>query len=132
MIAQWENECTSLSVLYMAQVMIAQWENECTSLSVLSIARVMIAQWENECTSLSVLSITLVRIAQWENECTSLSVLSMARIQFPVVAEYCKGFFLDAGRKSYNDTPQETLSQILSRSISAQLLTVALSWRQDK
>jgi len=29
----------------MARVMIAQWENECISLSVLSMARVMIAQW---------------------------------------------------------------------------------------
>ena len=38
-------------------VMIAQWENECISLSVLSVARVMIAQWENECISLSVLSV---------------------------------------------------------------------------
>ena len=32
--------------------MIAQWENECISLSVLSVAWVMIAQWENECISL--------------------------------------------------------------------------------
>jgi len=36
-----------------ARVIIAQWENECISLSVLSVARVMIAQWENECISLS-------------------------------------------------------------------------------
>jgi len=49
MIAQWENECISLSVLSVARVMIAQWENECISLSVLSVARVMIAQWENPC-----------------------------------------------------------------------------------
>jgi len=41
--------------------MIAQWENECISLSVLSVARVMIAQWENECISLSVLSVALVQ-----------------------------------------------------------------------
>jgi len=57
--------------LSMARVMIAQWENECISLSVLSMARVMIAQWENECISLSVLSMARVMIAQWENECTS-------------------------------------------------------------
>jgi len=39
-----------LSLLIMGvPVMIAQWENECISLSVLSSARVMIAQWENEC-----------------------------------------------------------------------------------
>ena len=31
MIAQWEYECISLSVLSMAQVMIAQWEYECNS-----------------------------------------------------------------------------------------------------
>ena len=37
--------------------MIAQWKNECISLSVLSMARVMIAQWENECIPLSVLSV---------------------------------------------------------------------------
>ena len=40
--------------------MIAQWENECISLSVLSVARVIIAQWENECISPSVLSVALV------------------------------------------------------------------------
>ena len=33
----------------LARVMIAQWENECISLSVLSMTWVMIAQWENEC-----------------------------------------------------------------------------------
>jgi len=33
MIAQWENECISLSVLFIARAMIAQWENECISLS---------------------------------------------------------------------------------------------------
>ena len=69
----------------MAGVTIAQWENECISLSVLSVARVMIAQWENECISLSVLSVARVMIARWENECISLSVLSMARVQFPAV-----------------------------------------------
>ena len=53
MIAQWENECISLSVLSMARVMIIQWENECISLSVLSMAQVMKAQWENECISRS-------------------------------------------------------------------------------
>jgi len=69
MIAQWENECISLSVLSLTArhdssspwpgwVMIAQWENEFISLSVLSVARLMIAQWENECISLSVLSLT--------------------------------------------------------------------------
>jgi len=40
MIAQWENECISLSVLPMARVMIAQWENECISLAVLFMAQV--------------------------------------------------------------------------------------------
>ena len=80
MIAQWENECISLSALSIARVMIAQWANECISLSVLSMARVMIAQWQNECISLSVLSMGLVMIAQWENEAISLSVLSMARV----------------------------------------------------
>jgi len=44
-----------------ARVMIAQWENECISLSVLSVARVMIAQWESECISLSVLSMARVQ-----------------------------------------------------------------------
>jgi len=39
MIAQWENQCISLSVLSMARVMIAQWENECISLSALPVAR---------------------------------------------------------------------------------------------
>jgi len=37
MIAQWENECISLSVLPVALVMIAQWNS---SLSVLAVARV--------------------------------------------------------------------------------------------
>jgi len=92
MIAQWKNECISLSVLPVARVMIAQWENECISLSVLSMARVLIAQWENECISLSVLPEARIMIAQWENECISLSVLSTTRVQFPVVAEYFKGF----------------------------------------
>jgi len=54
----------------------------------------MIAQWENECISPSVLSMVRVVIAQWENECILLSVLSIARVQFPVVAEYYKRFFL--------------------------------------
>ena len=40
LIAQWENECNSQSVLSMARAMIAQWENECTSLSVIPVARV--------------------------------------------------------------------------------------------
>jgi len=44
MIAQWENECISLSVLFKARVMIAQWKNECFSLPVLLVARVMIGQ----------------------------------------------------------------------------------------
>ena len=78
LIAQWENECISQSVLLVAWGMIAQWENECIPLSVLSVPRVMIAQWENECILLSVLSM----IARWENECISLSVLSVVRIQF--------------------------------------------------
>jgi len=72
---------------------IAQWENECISLSVLSMALIMTAQWENECISLSVLSVARVTISQWENECISLSVLSVARVYFPAVAEYVKGFF---------------------------------------
>ena len=61
-------------------VMIAQWENECISLSVPSVARVMIAQWENKCISLSVPSVAWAMIAQWENECISLSVLSVALV----------------------------------------------------
>ena len=39
-IAQWENECISLSVLSMGLIMIAQWEYECISLSILPVARV--------------------------------------------------------------------------------------------
>ena len=58
----------------MARVMIAQWENECISLSILPKARVMIAQWENECISLFILPMARIMIAQWENECISLSV----------------------------------------------------------
>ena len=87
MIAQWDS---SLSVLYMARVMIAQWENECISLSVLPVALVMIAQWDS---SLSVLPVARVLIAQWENECISLSVHPVARVQLPATAEYFKGFF---------------------------------------
>jgi len=41
--------------------MIAEWENECISLSVLTVARVMIAQWENERLSLSVLPVAWVQ-----------------------------------------------------------------------
>jgi len=41
--------------------MIAQWGDECISLSAFSVARVMIAQWENECISLSVFSIAQVQ-----------------------------------------------------------------------
>jgi len=77
MIAQWEDECTPLSVLSDAWVMLAQLEDECTPQSVLSVAQVMIAQWGNECTPLSVLSVACVMIAQWEDECTPLSVLSL-------------------------------------------------------
>ena len=33
-------------------------------------------------------------IAQWENEFISLAVLSAAQVQFPVMAEYFKGFSL--------------------------------------
>ena len=72
MIAQWENECISLSVLSEARVMTAQWENKWVSLSVLSEARVMTAQWENDCISLSVLSEARVMIAQWENGLTCI------------------------------------------------------------
>ena len=57
MIAQWEKECLSLSVLSMVWVIIAQWVNECLSLPVLSMVWVMIAQWENKWISLSVLSV---------------------------------------------------------------------------
>jgi len=32
-------------------------------------------------------------IAQWDNYCISLSVLPEARVHFPAVAEYFKGFF---------------------------------------
>jgi len=42
-------------------VMIAEWENECISLSVLTVARVMIAQWDNERLSLSVLPVAWVQ-----------------------------------------------------------------------
>jgi len=41
MIAQWENERVSLSVLSVALVMIAQWENERVSLFVLSVAQIL-------------------------------------------------------------------------------------------
>ena len=50
-----------LAVNCAQSVIIAQWANECISLSVLSMARVMIAQWENECISLSVLSVAGVQ-----------------------------------------------------------------------
>ena len=52
-IAQWENECTSLSALSVARVMIAQWESECISMSAISVARMMVAQWDNKFSSLS-------------------------------------------------------------------------------
>jgi len=71
--------------------MIAQWENECISLSVPSVALVMIAQWENECLSLSVLSVVRAMISQWENECLSQTVPSKAGVQSP--AQYFKAFF---------------------------------------
>ena len=53
MIVLGENECISLSVLSVAQIMIALGENECISLSVLSVAQIMIVEWENECISLT-------------------------------------------------------------------------------
>ena len=87
MIAQWENDCISLSVLSVARVMVAQWENECISVSVLSMAWVMIAQLHS---SLSVLPVARAMIAQWDN---SLSVRPVARAQFPAMAEYVKRFF---------------------------------------
>jgi len=74
--------------------MIAQWENECISLSVLSVARVIIAQWENESISLSVLSAARVMITQWENECISRSVLSVTQVQFSAVVENSRAFSL--------------------------------------
>jgi len=40
MIAQWGNECISLSVLPVVRAMIAQWGNECISQSALSVAQV--------------------------------------------------------------------------------------------
>jgi len=80
--------------------MIAQWENECISLSVLSVARLMIAQWENECISLSVLFMARVMIAQWESECISLSVLSMGWVQSPVLTNCFKGFFPRGSRSA--------------------------------
>jgi len=88
MIAQWENDCTSLFVLSVARTMIAQGENDCTSLSVLSVAWTMIAQWENDCTSLFVLSVAWTMIAQWENECISQPVFSMARAQFLALSQH--------------------------------------------
>ena len=93
MIAQCEDECSSLSVLSMAWVMRALWEDECISLAVLSMARVMITQWEDECISLSVFSMVRVMIAQLEKECISLSALPWPRVQFSAVAEYFKGVF---------------------------------------
>jgi len=60
-----------------SQIMIAQWKNECISLSGLAVARVVIGQWENDCFSLSVLSVARVVIVQWENEFISLPVLSL-------------------------------------------------------
>jgi len=42
-------------------VMIAQWENECISQSILSVARIMIVQRENEGVSLSILSAARVQ-----------------------------------------------------------------------
>ena len=80
-----------------AQVMIAQWENECISLSVLPVAWVRIVQWENECISLSVLSVARVMIAQREIECISLSVLTVARVQFPTVVEYFRANVAEDG-----------------------------------
>ena len=108
MIAQWKNDCISLSVLSVARVMIAQWKNECISLSVLSVAWVMIAQWKNECISLSVLSVARVMIAQWKNKCIALSVLPVAWVQFPATAEYSKEFSLT------DHTLHTHLSQLLS------------------
>ena len=40
MVAQWENECISLSVLPAAQVMVAHWETECVSLYVLPVLQI--------------------------------------------------------------------------------------------
>jgi len=52
----------------MARVMMAQWENECISQSVLSMARVMMAHRKiNVFHCLHVLPVTLVMITQWEN-----------------------------------------------------------------
>ena len=70
-----------------ARVMIAQWENECISPSVLSVARVTIVQQENQCISLSVLSMARVVIARWDS---SLTVLPVARVPIPAMAEYFK------------------------------------------
>ena len=39
------------------------------------------------------LSVSRVMIAQWENDCISLSVFPVARVQFPAMAQYFKGFF---------------------------------------
>jgi len=70
------------------RIMIAQWESECISLSVLPVARVMIAQWDS---SLFVLPVARVMIAQWDS---SLSVLPVARVQFLNAGKNIKGFFL--------------------------------------
>jgi len=46
-----------------------------------------------------------VMMAQWENECISLSVFCIARVQYPAVAEYLKGFFHD-----WSHTPLPTVA----------------------
>ena len=48
------NHKSSITRVTLVSVMIAQWENECLSLSVLSVVRAMISQWENECLSQTV------------------------------------------------------------------------------
>jgi len=64
MITQGENDYLTVCPLH-ARVMIAQWEHECISLSILSMAPwVMLAQWETGCISLSVLFMARVMIAQ--------------------------------------------------------------------
>jgi len=40
------------------------------------------------------INLMIVMIDQWENLSISLPVLSAALVQFPVMAEYFKGFFL--------------------------------------
>ena len=117
MIAQRENECISLSVLSMAQVMIAQRVNECIALSVLSMARVMIAQRENECISLSVLStVCSLAFVQFPDHD------GVFHVSFPWLITLCQPVLSQRGRKWLNllsmaphNPKEETVHQTMDR-----------------